>query len=368
MQTIFIEENINHQQIINICKLIDSSTCKSLEFRRCTILDSDFDELMKNLSQNGKSMVSLIFNIQMISENKRFKKFVQMLSNCSNLINLRVHGNDINDDMFSQLYSILHENCPKLTLLDVGDNKLTNKSIANICSLIIPDENKIGLEELILSANRLITNAGWTELFFSIAFSCRIRRLALDYNIFDNTIAAMLSMLIASSRTLTYLDLECCNLTEFAGQLLLSLFTKYPIKLEEIYLDKNPSILDSTHTLINECLSLKSRENSISSQQPLCYRLPINDDSSSTSSTKGEKVPPLKLKKKKKKKKPNLHESPKTVIKEETKPFAFNQIKQPEKQVEIKKKEHEQEDIEELLPVEIQPYGTVGRMLYWHRV
>jgi hypothetical protein len=40
MQTIFIEENLNHQQIINLCKLIDSNNCKSLEFRRCTILDS----------------------------------------------------------------------------------------------------------------------------------------------------------------------------------------------------------------------------------------------------------------------------------------------------------------------------------------
>ncbi|CAF0931674.1 unnamed protein product [Rotaria sp. Silwood1] len=365
MQTVFIEENINHQQIINVCQLIDSNTCKSLEFRRCTISDSDFDELMKSLSKNGKSMISLIFNIQMINENKRFKKFIQMLSNCSNLINLRVHGNDINDDMFSQLYSILHEDCPKLTSLDIGDNKLTNKSIPNICSLIIPDKNKTGLEELILSANRLITNAGWTELLYSLAFSSRIRRLALDYNMFDNTIAAMFSMLIASSRTLTYLDLECCNLTEFAGQLLLSLFTKYPIQLEEIYLEKNPSILDSTRTLINECLSFKSRQNSISSQQPLSYHLPINDDSTSINSTISEKVPPLRLKKKKKKS--NLHESSKTFIKEETKPFSFNQIKQPDKSIETKIKK-EQEDIEELLPVDIQPYGTVGRMLYWHRI
>jgi hypothetical protein len=49
----------------------------------------DFDELMKCLSSNGKSMISLIFNIQMINEQKRFIKFYQMLSHCSNLINLR---------------------------------------------------------------------------------------------------------------------------------------------------------------------------------------------------------------------------------------------------------------------------------------
>jgi len=64
-----------------------------------------------------------------------------------------------------------------------------------ICNHRIP---YLGLEELILSANRSITNAGWTELLFSISFDSRIRRLALDYNIIDNTIAAMLSMIIAS--------------------------------------------------------------------------------------------------------------------------------------------------------------------------
>jgi hypothetical protein len=56
----------------------------------------------------------------------------------------------------------------------------------------------LGLEELVLSANRTITNAGWTELFFSVSFNSRIRRLALDFNILDNTIAAMLSMVISS--------------------------------------------------------------------------------------------------------------------------------------------------------------------------
>ena len=100
--------------------------------------------------------------------------------------------------MFAELCSILHENCSKLTLLDVGDNQLTNKSIVHLCILIVPDAKRAGLEELILSANRMITNAGWTELFFSLAYNSRIRRLALDYNLFDNTTAAMLSMIIAS--------------------------------------------------------------------------------------------------------------------------------------------------------------------------
>jgi len=167
------------------------------------------------------------------------------------------------------------------------------------------------------------------------------------------------SILIFISRTLTYLDLEYCNLTEYAGQLFLTLFTKYPVKLEEIYLDKNSSILDSTRTLINECLNLKSRQNSISSEQLLSHRLSINDDSTSTIS---EQIQPIKLKKKKKKK--NLKESPIINNKQETKSVNFTQIKKP---IETKKQE-EEEEIEELLPIEIEPYGTIGRTLYWNRV
>ena len=56
----------------------------------------------------------------------------------------RIHGNNINDDMFFQLYLILHENCQKLTSLDIGDNKLTNKSIVSLCSLIVPDGPRKG--------------------------------------------------------------------------------------------------------------------------------------------------------------------------------------------------------------------------------
>jgi hypothetical protein len=46
--------------------------------------------------------------------------------------------------MFYQLYLILHENCQKLTSLDIGDNQLTNKSIVHLCSLIIPDGTRKG--------------------------------------------------------------------------------------------------------------------------------------------------------------------------------------------------------------------------------
>lgn len=66
-------------------------------------------------------------------------KFIPLLSSF-----IRIHGNDITDEMFSQLYKILYEYCPKLTLLDIGDNKLTNKSIVNICSLIVPNEKRLG--------------------------------------------------------------------------------------------------------------------------------------------------------------------------------------------------------------------------------
>jgi hypothetical protein len=46
--------------------------------------------------------------------------------------------------MFTQLSLILHENCSKLALLDIGDNRLTNKSIVNLCTLITPDIKRKG--------------------------------------------------------------------------------------------------------------------------------------------------------------------------------------------------------------------------------
>ena len=46
--------------------------------------------------------------------------------------------------MVTQLYSILYEHCPKLTLLDIGDNHLTNRSIGNLCALIVPDAKRTG--------------------------------------------------------------------------------------------------------------------------------------------------------------------------------------------------------------------------------
>ena len=139
------------------------------------------------------------------------------------------------------------------------------------------------------------------------------------------------------------------------------------MKLEEICLDQNPAILGSTRTLINECFSLKSRQNSISNPRPVSFRLPITDDLANTNSTISETISPLKLKKKKKK--GNLSEPPDIIIKEETKPVSFTDVKQREKSAEIKKKEMEEEkEIEELLPVETEPYGIAGRTLYWRRI
>jgi hypothetical protein len=165
--------------------------------------------------------------------------------------------------------------------------------------------------------------------------------------------------------------LESCSLSQYAGQLFLGLFTKYPVKLEELYLEKNPSMADSIRTSINECLGLKSRRSSI--ERPLSHRRSsIHDEASSTNSTIDEQPQPVKLKKKKKK--TSLREPSRSVLREEPKSVAFSEVKKLEKPVETKtdmvekKREDEEEDIEELLPVEVQPYGTVGRLLYWHRV
>lgn len=166
----------------------------------------------------------------------------------------------------------------------------------------------------------------------------------------------------SSSRTLTHLDLECCNLNEYVGQLFLTLLTKYPVRLEEIYLEKNPAIAENTRQLISECLSLKSRRNSAASEQLITDRLTIHEnDATSTDETISEQVEPIKLKKKKMTK--NIVREPAKVIeaREETRAVSFIPIKNPAEA-------NREEEIEELLPVEIQPYGTVGPAVYWNRV
>ncbi len=104
----------------------------------------------------------------------------------------------------------------------------------------------------------------------------------------------------------------------------------------------------------------------MSNEQPLSHRLSRNDDSTSINSIINEKAQPVKLRKKKKKS--SLKEPSKIVVKEEIKSVGFDQIKKTEQPVQTKKEEEEEEEIEELFPVAIQPYGTVGRMLYWNRV
>ena len=159
--------------------------------------------------------------------------------------------------------------------------------------------------------------------------------------------------------------MECCNLSEYVGQLFLTLLTKYPVKLEEIYLEKNSAMLDSTRQLISECLSLKSRRNSDSSEQHvLVDRLSLHDNASTTTDeTISERIEPTKLKKKKKKQQQSTVQPPTKIIntKEEMKSVTFIPIKH-------RQEENREEEIEELHPVEIEPYGTVGRLVYWNRV
>lgn len=376
MQSIFIEENLQHQQIENLCKWIDSDSCTSLECRRCTISDSDFDLLMKSLSNHGQTVIALLFNIQMVHEQQRFKKFLQMLSNCPNILNLQLHGNHIDDTMFAQLYTVLAGNCPKLHLLDIGDNKLTNKSIVHLCSLIVPDERRIGLEELILSANQSINNAGWTELFFSISFNSRLRRLALDYNILDNLTVAMLIMIVSSSRTLTHLDLECCQLTEYAGQLFLSLFTKYPVKIEELCLEKNPGVSEKTRQLIRECLELHSRRNSISSEQPLSSRFVLNDITIPTPRKAATPEPIAIIKKTPRKTTTTTATEAMTPrsVRDSVKSVSFEPKSRSGRMLPTRGQKFQYEDeedidadIEELLPIDPEPFGMAGARPYWQR-
>lgn len=159
------------------------------------------------------------------------------------------------------------------------------------------------------------------------------------------------------SPTLISIDLEACQLSEYAGQLFLGLITKYPVSLEEIYLDQNPDILDSTKTLIKECLNLKSRRNSLSSENQISFRLPLSKLPEDDSSTISEDIRPAKTEKKK----IQLDQRQETMSKPK---------KVPSKPVVEREKKIEQnnEEIEELEPIEIQPYGMTRALPRWQRI
>lgn len=176
---------------------------------------------------------------------------------------------------------------------------------------------------------------------------------------------------------MTHLDLECCQLTEYAGQLFLTLFTKYPVKLEEICLDKNPAMLGETRALIQECLGLKSRRNSVSTETPMSTRLPLHDNPISLASDNGQPVKMVQKNETKPVSRPveparrPIEPSP-TSARNAPKSVSFGQRQQPVPPLDIKgsnkRDEEDDADIEELLPIDTPPYGSVGPRLYWNRV
>ena len=166
---------------------------------------------------------------------------------------------------------------------------------------------------------------------------------------------------VSDSRTLTQLDLECCNLTEYTGQLFLMLFTKYPVHLEEICLEKNPLISDATRSLIKDCLELKSRRNSTSMERVGTSRSPIRNDPMTRNSSRKENVQTdrvMAMVYQPSPKKPSMR-----FRGDRTNYDRSDPVRTSKKSVEIR--EHDEEpDVEELLPIDIDPYGTVGPRPY----
>lgn len=76
----------------------------------------------------------------------------------------------------------------------------------------------LGLVDLALSANPLITAKGWGRLCIGIAASSMLRALYLDYNGLGDYGAGCLVVAAASSRRLEILDLEGTGMTEHGAQ------------------------------------------------------------------------------------------------------------------------------------------------------
>ena len=136
-------------------------------------------------------------------------------------------------------------------------------------------------------------------------------------------------------------------------------------------------MLEETRALIQECLGLKSRRSSVSTEPLMAIRLPLHEDPISRASDNDQPVKIVEKKENKPASRPveparePIEPSP-TSARNTPKSVSFGQRPQPVPPIDIRgnnrRDEEDDADIEELLPIDTPPYGAVGPRLYWNRV
>jgi hypothetical protein len=146
------------------------------------------------------------------------------------------------------------------------------------------------------------------------------------------------------------------------------------VKLEELCLSKNPSLSDVTRTLIDQCLGLKSRRNSTSIGQPITYRVSSTDQKVEVKRTPKDAVQPVKIRNKDRTVTNTNHSkrSSSVRIRRQSQTIGFDQKKIIDKPVQVNDRHAQNRvddiDIEELLPIAVEPKGIITPRPYWQRI
>lgn len=148
---------------------------------------------------------------------------------------------------------------PKLQSLDLGDCRLSDEGVRQLCTLLPPGGNNLDLAELTLSANGKVTPHGWAHLAIAMAAGSSLRCLYLDYNTVGDFGASAFAVALASCQSLERIDFEGSGITEYGATLFFDVVANYPMKLQELVLSENDISKDLLGQ-INDCLVKPSPE------------------------------------------------------------------------------------------------------------
>uniref|UniRef100_X2A7U4 Uncharacterized protein n=1 Tax=Capitella teleta TaxID=283909 RepID=X2A7U4_CAPTE len=255
-------EQLSRKEVKEICERLANHRIQLLSLRGCRMKNSCYTHLMQSLG-GCKSIVQLNLNIGVVRTLSRVHSLSHVLTQNRSLTSLLLHGCSLGYEGAALLAQglALH---PNIVSLDLGDCCMTDSALMGISDLLPPNGAKRGLQDLTLSGNAGVTAHGWSKFFIALAAGSELQTLHIDYNNIMDYGTGCLAVALAASKTLKFVDLESCGLTELGGQVLLHLVRNFPISCLRITLSGN-NITPSTLSAIRSVLNSSETETSSSS-------------------------------------------------------------------------------------------------------
>ena len=179
-----------------------------------------------------------------------------------------LHSSNLKDEGLKLLYYSLINNS-NFKSLDIGDCKLTDKSVEFIREIIHRREHDHGLNELIISSNPKITLTGWSQILISVSSASDLEHFYLDFNNLDDSCGYLIAAMLSANHMLKTLDLEHTGLTSKTASLLLYMFRNYQLTIKSLNLINNnidEHLLKEIQTFTENinCTNILLKENNVS--------------------------------------------------------------------------------------------------------